>query len=84
MQKKCDKCHSRIVNSKCDCGQWLDGVELPRYILDFERAIDTYNKYCPDGQVLSCDHHSGTCFVFFKGDCNDCDMVKEFINCILQ
>jgi len=78
MKKKCDKCHSDIINNECSCGTWFEEVDHPTQTKIFEEAILEYNKMnldCP----LTGDHHSGTCIILFKGNYEMSQQVKEFI-----
>ena len=81
MKKTCDKCHSKIVDNKCDCGDWINSEDQPRNISIFEQAIIEYNRLNPDDDdyILFGDHHTGTCIMFFKGDYKECMNVKKFI-----
>lgn len=80
--ENCDKCGSKIVNGECSCGYWYEKDEHPPMMKTLERAIEAVNFYWDQTnseRPLSADHHSGTCFVFFKGTYEDCCKVSEYI-----
>jgi len=77
--KNCDKCNSSIVKGKCSCGIWIETPESrPSSINIFEQAILEYNKM-GNNDVLTGDHHSGTCIILFKGNYKKCMKIKQFI-----
>lgn len=54
----------------------------PEFYNTMERAILAYDFWCDqtgDDHPLGCEHHSGNCVVFFKGDIEDLDRIKDFI-----
>ena len=84
MKEYCDKCNSKVINGKCDCGIWINREDQPKNISIFEQAILEYNKLNTDDCVLTGNHYTGTSLIIFKGDYNDCMKVKEFINNLHQ
>ena len=81
-REKCDKCGSDILMGECSCGKWFEPGEIPESMQVFERAIIEFNESGKD--IRSGDHHSGSCFVFFKGDYAKVQMVIDFIQKIEQ
>lgn len=82
MINNCDKCGSLIYNGKCACGFWYEKDSKPELAKTFERAILAYDfmtEQYNDDSPFSGDHSSGNCFVFFKGDFQLCEKVKDFI-----
>jgi len=78
----CDKCGSLIENGKCSCGLWYEDHEKPLFTKQCEVAMESFNELYKKGQIgniMSGDHHSGTCIIMFKGDYDDCMVVKDFI-----
>jgi len=78
----CDKCASKIIDSKCKCGYWYEADEAPDFSKLIERTVLAYDhmtKFLNSSEPLSADHDSGNCVIFFKGDYNFCVKVKEFI-----
>lgn len=78
----CDKCGSKINNGRCDCGQWVDDYTQVPFMKLLEQCIYGYDHECEQSGSngpMSGDHHSGNCFVFFKGDYELCMKVKDFI-----
>lgn len=74
----CDKCKGKIENGKCPCGVWYKTIaDSPSDIQIFEKAILEFNM--TGRKISSGDHYTGTCFVFFKGDFDDCQVVNDFI-----
>ncbi len=74
----CDKCGGEISAGLCPCGFWFEEDDTPNGMKVFKDAIKQYNiMNCED--VFGGDHHSGSCFVFFKGDFDKCEIVKKFI-----
>lgn len=77
MKAGCDKCHSKIISGKCDCGEWREHGRKG-YIADtLEKAILAFNEL--NIEHIGGDHFSGTSFVFFKGDYEMCQKVKQFV-----
>ena len=74
---ECDKCHSKIIKNKCSCGTWYDSEDTPTDALILEAAMLTFNSYHQD--IFSADHHCGCSVIFFRGNYEDCEAVKEFI-----
>jgi hypothetical protein len=78
----CDKCNSKIKNGWCNCGQWITNVERSSFIKILEQCLYGYDHICEqhgDEKPISGSHHSGNCFVLFKGDFVLCEKVKDFI-----
>jgi len=81
--KHCDKCKGEIIKGACPCGFWIKEEDLPPYLTPFLKAVLQYNELHAadaidvDG-IFGGDHHSGTCFVFFRGDFHKCEKVKEY------
>lgn len=44
-------------------------------LLEYNRLCDLHDNHTP----MSGDHHTGSCFVFFKGTEDDCEKVKKFL-----
>jgi len=74
---KCDKCGSDILMGECSCGKWYGEANHPEHMKTLERAILDFNRSGKD--ISSGDHHSGSCFVFFKGDYQKCMNVVKLI-----
>jgi len=74
----CNVCGSKIQDGDCSCGYWTEPGEdhKNKELCDhLEAAILLFNKL---GQgIFSGDHHSGTCFILFKGNKNDCEAVVD-------
>jgi len=83
MRKTCDKCKSKIVDGKCDCGVWYEKKEQPLFAENLERAMLAYNEL-GTFDPISGDHHSGSCIVLFKGKYEDCEEVKKFIGSLKE
>lgn len=82
MLTHCDKCHSEINDGRCSCGVWVDDYKQIPGMRTLEAAIELYNFKCDQHNSsipMSGDHHSGTCYIFFKGDYIDCMRGVEFI-----
>ena len=80
---ECDKCGSKIIDGKCDCGTWFNSRYFPSFFKTFETTIEAYNFICDqkdDYSPLSGDHHSGTCIILFRGDYKKCMKVKDYVN----
>lgn len=77
MRDKCDKCLTPIVNNRCSCGMWYNENDhtMDSYLI--ESVIYLFNSYGTN--EMSGDHHTGTAFVFFKGNYEDCEAVKRFL-----
>lgn len=82
MRDKCDKCHSDILMGECSCGTWYEPGEEPDNMKIFEKAIEIFNA--SGKKIKSGDHHSGSCFVFFKGDYAKVLMIVQFLEKIDQ
>ena len=76
-QEKCDKCGSDILMGRCSCGEWYENGKAPPLANILEKAILEFNK--TGSEVLSGDHHSGSCIILFKGDHKKCMKVKKFV-----
>ena len=74
---KCDKCRSDILMGECSCGFWFKKGEMPEHMKVLEKALSHFHNSGKD--ISSGDHHTGVCFVFFKGDYQLCMKVVEFI-----
>lgn len=74
---QCDKCGSKIENGHCSCGEWFESEDVPQSVKNLEKVILDFNK--SSKEIRSGDHHSGSCFVLFKGDWAKCMEVVEFI-----
>jgi hypothetical protein len=74
MMKRCDMCGEEIVDGKCSCGVWFEGMEEHPYNV----ALREFHK--SECMTTSMDApHLGSAAVFFRGDYNDCMKVREFI-----
>ena len=83
MRIECDKCSSPIVNGRCACGVWYQPDEKPNLIKTMELALLAYDNQCEihnDFSPISGDHHSGVSFVFWYGDYEQTQKVREFID----
>ena len=76
--ENCDKCGSKIEDGKCSCGIWIEKNQDCALRDSFNNSIEHYNKLSYPN-ILGGDHYSGSCFVFFPGDFDKCEKVKEFI-----
>lgn len=79
MKEFCDKCHSKIINGRCDCGVWFNTSDVPIEIEIFKQAIEEYNKLKGNPFISMTDEETGKCLVLFKGDYDLCVKIKEFI-----
>lgn len=82
MKQLCDKCKSKIVDGKCDCGFWIAVEEFPE-LHPYEAAILKYNEMCEKSDIystLSSDHFTVTCLVIFKGNYDKCMKVKQYVD----
>lgn len=81
MRECCDKCKSKIIDGKCDCGEWFETLDEMNTAVSQARsffpALLAFNDFNTD--LIGGDHFSGSCFVFFKGDFEMCQKVKAFI-----
>lgn len=78
----CDKCQGAIEKGKCPCGSWYEKDNQPNFMQIMEKAIYAYDHMCEqynDDRPFSGDHHTGNCVVYFKGDYDLCEKVKQFI-----
>jgi hypothetical protein len=72
----CDMCGSKIVDSKCDCGEWKSEEEMNKDPMKL--ALDQFHemkRFSLTGDAP----HLGCAVVFFRGDQNDCQKVQKFI-----
>jgi len=74
----CDKCGGEIVTNGCPCGEWLPKGHSNEFVNALEQAMRLYNENY-DGQPVSGDHFTGTCFVMFKGDYEKARRVQGFV-----
>jgi len=82
MRETCDKCHTKILEGKCECGIWIETHEKCQTMLDQEKVlIDFSNKNKQDNtlRVISMDHHSGSCMILFMGDYHDCYVIRDYM-----
>lgn len=77
---KCDKCKSDILMGECSCGRWYEKGKHPKTMQIYEQALLEFNK--SGRSIFSADHHTGSCFVFFKGGYSKVQMVVNFIESI--
>lgn len=81
--KKCDKCRGWINETgECLCGYWIENYRDSSPLLIFERALLCYDNICEQqnqNNPISGDHWTGNSYVFFKGDYELCELVREFI-----
>lgn len=81
--KKCDKCGGWInKKGECSCGYWIENYRDLKPLQIFERALlcyDNIQEQSNNDSPISGDHWSGNCYVFFKGDYELCELVKNFI-----
>ena len=78
----CDICHSKIRNESCDCGIWIPHDSQPHFIKLLDECAVEYSYLCEKikcDKIISGDHYSGSCFIFFKGDEELIEKVREFI-----
>jgi hypothetical protein len=74
---KCDKCGSDILMGECSCGLWFENDQMPHYAKVQEEALLNFDK--SGAAISSGDHHTGVCFVFFRGDYKKCMKVVKFV-----
>ena len=73
---KCDMCGSKIENSECDCGTWATAEEAEK--CPIRKGIEEFHKM--RRFIVSGDApHLGCAVVYFRGDFNECEKVKQFI-----
>lgn len=82
MKVYCNKCHSKIINKVCDCGVWFDTTDSQPWQHVYLEEILIY--YAEKGNwskshIFTGNHHNGMCFAIFKGDYEDTQKVKKFI-----
>lgn len=77
MMDKCDKCKTDILMDECSCGRWFKKGEHPKGAGIFEQALLAFDRVGSD--VISADHWTGGCFVFFKGDHEKCKKVRKYV-----
>jgi hypothetical protein len=74
--KNCDMCGSPIINNKCSCGVWVDADEYKND--PYKIALEKFHK--SEQMILTGDApHLGAAVVYFRGDYNDTQKVREFI-----
>jgi hypothetical protein len=82
----CDKCHSKIKNGWCNCGQWITNVERSPFIKILEQCLYGYDHICEqhgDEKPISGSHHSGNCLrsaIVWLGEADPCSSRKEIEN----
>ena len=77
MSDKCDMCGTAIEDGKCSCGEWKNSDEIMKNH-PFKVAIDYFHaleKMVCTGEAP----HLGCAYVFFRGDYNDCEAIRDFI-----
>jgi hypothetical protein len=77
MIEVCDKCKSKIINGKCECGEWYEKYNHPEEAYFFKNALDAFAEL--DQPIFSMDDTQGIAAVFFKGNYDDVVKVREFI-----
>ncbi len=77
MRNKCDKCGSDILMGRCSCGYWFEKGNHPQDLKNIENALMDFHKSGKD--ISSGDHHTGCCFVFFRGDYEKCMIVVKLV-----
>ncbi len=82
--KICDKCFSDIVNNRCSCGVWYD--ECPIEWQPFKDVLDLFEEnVLPHGNITSFEKvESGIYCILFKGDFDQCERAKEFIEGLIK
>lgn len=73
---KCDMCGSKIVDKKCECGEWHSKEEMENDPMKL--ALEQFHemkRFTMTGDAP----HLGCAVVFFRGDYNDCQKVQKFI-----
>lgn len=78
----CDKCTSEIINGECSCGTWYDPGHLPAFPELLGKALAAFSK--TGNKITSGDHHSGVCFIYFKGNYEQCMQVREYIEGLID
>ena len=73
---KCDMCGSKIIENKCDCGEWKSKEETENDPMKL--ALEQFHEmkifsFTGDAPYMGC------AVVFFRGDYNDSKKVQEFI-----
>jgi len=77
MMENCDMCGSKIENGKCSCGEWKTAEEMKDDPM--KKAMEQFHemkRMCATFDMP----HLGCAAVFFRGDYNDCQKIREFID----
>ena len=77
MITKCDMCGSKIIDNKCNCGEWFSKESMENHPLKLSL------EYFHDLKqfTLTADApHLGCAMVLFRGDYNDSQKVEKFIH----
>lgn len=77
MRDKCDKCGSEILMGECSCGNWYEPNQVTEQMKTLEKALLDFNE--SGKNIRSGDHHSGSCFIFFRGDYAKVKMIVDFL-----
>ncbi len=70
-------CGSKIVDEKCDCGEWKSIEEMENDPM--KTGIDKFHdmkRFTFTGDAP----HLGCAVIYFRGDYNDCKKVEKFIH----
>lgn len=76
MMENCDMCGSKIVDNKCDCGEWKSEEESSKDPMKL--AIEQFNEM-KLFSITGDAPHLGCAVVFFRGDYLDCKEIEQFI-----
>lgn len=74
--ENCDMCGTKIIDSKCSCGEWKSNEEMKDNPL--KNAIENFNEMKRFSLTMDAPH-LGCAAVFFRGDYNDTQAVLDFI-----
>jgi len=79
MRDNCDKCNGPIKDGECSCGIWYDnGDDLPLVLKLIKQSTSEFEKLHVN--LLGFDDvPSGTAGVFFRGDFEMCEKVKDYV-----
>ena len=78
---KCDMCGYEIKDGRCSCSEWKSEEQMKDFPI--KKSLEAFHEM--DRLVLTGDApHLGCAVVFFRGDYNDCEKVRQFILFILR
>jgi hypothetical protein len=76
MKENCDMCGTKIEDGKCSCGKWFSKEEMQdNPMMKSLEQFHEMKRFTLTGDMP----HLGCAVVYFRGDYNDCQKVKEFI-----